>query len=142
MIIELNTRNLYSVETYFCRTDAFKYSFFPYSISEWNKLGPDLRNGKSYSRFSKSHLRIGRPSPNNISKIHDSLGLKLLTRLRIGLSHLNEHRFNHNVDSCINPLYSCSLEMESTKHFFLHCHHYTSTGKTFLNTVEMSMMMI
>ena len=37
-----NTQNLDFVETYFCRTDAFKYSFFPYSISEWNKLDPDL----------------------------------------------------------------------------------------------------
>ena len=27
--------------------------------------------------------------------------------------------------------------MESTKHFFLHCHHYTNICKTLLNTVEM-----
>ena len=101
MIIELNTRNLYSVETYFCRTDAFKYSFFPYSISEWNKLGPDLRYAKSYSTFRKLLLRIGRLSPNHIYKIHDPLGLKLLIRLRLGLHHLNEHRFNHYFDSCI-----------------------------------------
>ena len=33
-----NTQNLDFVETYFCRTDAFKYSFFPYSISEWTYL--------------------------------------------------------------------------------------------------------
>ena len=81
-------------------------------------LDPDLRNAKSYSTFRKSLLKSGRPSPNHIYKIHDPLGLKLLTRLRLGLSHLNEHRFNHNFDSCINPLCSCSLEVESTKHFF------------------------
>ena len=137
MIIELNTRNLYSVETYFCRTDAFKYSFFPYSISEWNKLGQDLRNAKSYSTFKKLLLKIGRPSPIHIYKIHDPLGLKLLTRFGLSLSHLNEHRFNHNFDSCINPLCSCSLEVESTKHFFLHFHHYTNIHKTLLNTIEM-----
>ena len=27
--------------------------------------------------------------------------------------------------------------MESTKHFFLHCHHYTNIRRTLLNTVEM-----
>ena len=27
--------------------------------------------------------------------------------------------------------------MESTKHFFLHWHHYTNLRKTLLNTVEM-----
>ena len=41
------------------------------------------------------------------------------------------------MNSCINPLCSCSLEVESTKHFFLHCHHYTNIRKTLLNTVEM-----
>ena len=132
-----NTQNVYSVEIYFCRTDAFKYSFFPYSISEWNKLDPDLRNAKSYSLFRKLLLRIGRPSPNHIYKIHYLLGLKLLTRLRLGLSHLNEHIFNHNFDNCSNPLCPCSLEMESAKHFFLHCHHYTNIRKTLLNFVEM-----
>ena len=72
-----NTQNLDFVGTYFCRTDAFKYSFFPYSISEWNKLDLELRNAK---------YRSHRPSINHVHKIHDPLGLKLLTRL--GLSHL------------------------------------------------------
>ena len=130
-----NTRNLDFVETYFCRTDAIKYSFFPYSISESNILDPDLRNAKSYSTFRKSLLKSGRPSPNHIYKIHDSLGLNILARLRLGLSHLNEHRFNF--ESYINPLCSCSLEVESTKHFFLHCHHCSNIRKTLLNTVDM-----
>ena len=71
------------------------------------------------------------------TKVYEPLGLKLPTRLRLGLSHLNEHRFNHNFDSCSNPLCSCSLEVESTKHFFLHFHHYTNIHKTLLNTIEM-----
>ena len=48
-----NIQNLDFVETYFCRTDAFISSFFPYSISEWNKLDQDLHNAKSYSKFRK-----------------------------------------------------------------------------------------
>ena len=39
------------------------------------------------------------------------VGLKLLTRLRLGLSHLNEHRFNHNFQNYINALGSCSFEL-------------------------------
>ena len=130
-----NTRNLYSVEIFFCRADAFKYSFFPYSISEWNRLDPDLPSAKSYSTSRKLLLKIDRPNPNHIYKTHDPLGLKLLTRLILGLSHLNEHRFNYNFDCCINSLCSCSLKLESTKHLFLHCHHYTNICKTLLNTV-------
>ena len=50
-------------------------------------------------------------------RIHHPLGLNLLTRLRLVLSHLNEHRFKHTFKKCINPLCTCSLEVESTKHF-------------------------
>ena len=60
--------------------------------------------------------------------------LKLLTRLRLGLSHLASVtiRFNHNFQSRINPLCSCSMDcgslaaIESTTHFLLHYHHYFS----------------
>ena len=36
--------------------------------------------------------------------IHSPNGLKLLTRLRFGLSHLNEHKFNHNFKDYVYPL--------------------------------------
>ena len=102
-----NTRNSDHVETYCCRTDIFKYSFFLYAIVEWSRLDQVLRNSKSYSIFKNSLLKIGRPMPKPTFNIHNPLGLKLLTRLGLGLSHLNEHRFNHNFKDCINPLCSC-----------------------------------
>ena len=68
--------------------------------------------------------------------IHNPLGLKLLTRLRIGLSHLNEARFNHNFESYLNPLCICSLEVESTTHFFLHCHHFNAIRITLNNSLK------
>ena len=73
---------------------------------------------------------------NPIYDIHDPTGIKFLTRLRLGLSHLNEHKFKHNFRDCLNPLYSCSLEVESTTHFFLHCKYYSDIRKTLLDTVK------
>ena len=32
------TRNRNDIATYQCRTDAFKFSFFPWTITEWNKI--------------------------------------------------------------------------------------------------------
>ena len=64
------------------------------------------------------------------------MGLKLLTRLRLGLRHLNEQRFNHNSQSCINPLCSCSLAVESTTYFLLHYHHFLKIGSTLLNNIN------
>lgn len=40
--------------------------------------------------------------------------LKFLARLRLGISHLNEHRLNHTLKDSIDSLCSCSLEIEST----------------------------
>ena len=130
-----NTRNADQVETYYCRTDFFNISFFPYTIIEWNKLDIDILKSKSYATFRNILLKLGRPIQRPIYSISSPVGLKLLTRLRLGLSHLNEHRFNHNFQNCINPLCSCSLEIESTFHFLLHCHHYTNIRVTLLNSI-------
>ena len=63
-----------------------------YTIVERNKLDVTVRNAKSFLLIFKNLLlRIGRPIQNLIFKIHDSLRIKLLTRLRVGLSNLNEN---------------------------------------------------
>ena len=130
-----NTRNTDQFETYYCRTDIFKNSFFPYTATEWNKLDVDVRKSKSYAIFLNTLLKLGRPNQNAIYNINNPVGLKLLTRLRLGVSHLNEHRFNHNFQNCINPLCSFILEIESASHFLLHCHHNTNVRLIFLNSI-------
>ena len=37
-----------------------------------------------------------------------------MERLRLGLRHQREHRFNQNFQNCINPLCSCGMDIEST----------------------------
>ena len=44
--------------------------------------------------FRNALLKIGQPTPKPVYNIHDPNGLKLLTRLRLRLSHLNEHKSN------------------------------------------------
>ena len=56
--------------------------------------------------------------------------------LKLELSHLNEHKCNHNFEDCINPLCSYSLEVESTVHFFLHCHNFVNIRNTLLNKLN------
>ena len=65
-----------------------------------------------------------------------TVGLKLHTRLRLGLSYLNQHKFNHNFQDCLNPLPSCSSEVESVSYFFLHCHYYSNIRLTLLNELQ------
>ena len=114
----------------------FNTLFFPYSIIEWNKLDINWRNAKSFLIFRNSLLKIGRPMQNSVYNIHDPVGIKYLTRLRLCLSHLNEHKFRHNFQDCLDPLCSCSLEVETTNHYFLHYHYYNDIRKTLLDTVK------
>ena len=86
--------------------------------------------------FTNVLLKIGRPTPKPVYNIHDPNGLRLLTRLRLGFSHLNEHKFNHNFKECVNPLCSCSLQVESVSHFLLHCHYFTDIRKTLFNELQ------
>ena len=73
-----NTQNFDHIDSYYCRTNIFKYSFFPYKIVEWNKLDTNLKNAKSYLCFRNSLLKIGRPAQNSIFKIFNPLGIKFL----------------------------------------------------------------
>ena len=95
-----------------------------------------MQHAKSYPIFRKPILKFGRPSPTLLHKIHDPSGVKFLTRLRLGLNHLSKHRLNHNFENWINLLCSCSLDVESTKYFFMRCYHYTNIFKILLNTVK------
>ena len=84
------------------RTDLFRNSFLAFSINEWNKLDPDIKNLDSHEMFRKKLLNFIRPSEKNIFNIYDPQGSKLLSRLRLGFSHLREHKFRHNSADTVN----------------------------------------
>ena len=126
------TRNSNNIKQIFCRSEYFANSFFPYTIKEWNKLSLEIRNSESYSIFKKSLLKFIRTIPNSVFSVADIYGIKLLARLRVGLSHLKKHKFKHNFQDAINRLCSCSLEMELTSHFFLRCQNFINLILIFL----------
>ena len=125
-----------SNKRYHCRTDCFKYSFFPSALRDWFKLDEAIRNSESISIFKNKLLSFIRPVQNSIHNIVDQKGIKLLTCLRLDFSHLNEHRFRHNFENCLNPLCSCSLEIENTVHYLLHCHHFSTFRIDLMNSVK------
>ena len=43
----------------------------------------------------------------NIAMYNNFEGLKLLTRMRLGLGYLADHKFRHNFQDCLNPICSC-----------------------------------
>ena len=111
----IRTRNKH-IPSYHCQTDCFKYSFFPSTLSDWFKVDENMRNSGSIAIFKSRLLSFTRPVQSNIYRIFDPKGLTFLTCLRLGLSHLNEHKCRHNFQDRLNPLCSCSLEIEDTSH--------------------------
>ena len=116
-------RKFFNIPHYYCRTDTFKNSFFRNHINEWNKLDEKIKGATSFSLFKASLLKMGCPHANCTYRIHNPVGIRLHTRLSLVLSHHNEHKFRHNFADCVNPLCSCSIELESTL-FFLHCQNF------------------
>ena len=94
-----NTFNSFS-----CRTEYFKNPFFPCVIGEWNKPNPEIQSPASYNIFRMSLLNFIRPSASKAYNINDTIGIKLITRLRLGFSHLRGHKFKHNFQDTLNPM--------------------------------------
>ena len=66
----------------------------------------------------------------------DPEGLKLLTRLRVQLSHLREHKYRHNFVDTLNPICNCGLlEVESTPHYLLRCNFFSVQRETLLDSI-------
>ena len=103
--------------------------FFASTVIEWNKLDSNICNSESVSAFKKQILKFIRPIPNSTFNVHNPHGIKLLTRLRVGLSHLREHKFRQNFQDFLDPFCNCSQHVEITIHFFLHCSNYSNQRK-------------
>ena len=80
---------------------------------------------------------MSRPHASNTYRIHNPFGIRLLTRLRLGLSHLNKHKVRHNFADCVNPLCSCSIESETTLHFFLFFHNFLSIRRKLFDKIKL-----
>ena len=114
----------------------FKDSFFPAVISEWSSLDINIRNSSSINVLNKELLKTIRPEPNSTIDINDTKGLKLLTRLRLELSLLGNHKFRHNFQDCVSPMCSCGQEIETTTHFLLHCPNHHCERKTLFQKIH------
>ena len=60
----------------------------------------------------------------------------MLTRPRLGFSHLRKHKFRHGFKDVLNPLCYCSIEAETTTHYFLRCLFYNSNRPALMNDLE------
>ena len=131
--LDYNTRNTEKTTLFCNKHNFFKNSFFPSTVIEWNKLDPNLR---STTGLNVILLKFVRPSRNSVINCRNCKGMKYLTRLHLGLSHLREHKFKHSFQDTLNPFCSYGLDVERNTHFFLYCPLFSNQRCTLLSTVN------
>ena len=123
----VNLRSRLPIYPMYARTERFRQSFFPYCITQWNNLDSRLRDLPSISRFKRAMFEFLRPKASPTFRIQNYSGLVLLTRLRVGFSHLREHKFRHGFLDTLDPFCSCRTNsIEDTIHFLLHCSNFSN----------------
>ena len=115
------------VPTMVARTERFCNTFFPFCLSQWNKLDCHIRDLPTVASFKRALLKFYRPLGPPDYRINDPRGLTLLTRLRVGFSHLSEHKFRHNFQDILDPFCSCRTNsIETTEHYLLQCPNFSN----------------
>ena len=114
------------IPLYKIKNNFFLNTFSPSALLEWNKLDSDIPNSPSHSIFKKKILNFKRPRCNDVFNVSHLKGLTFLTCLRVGLSHLREHKFKHSFLDTLNTHCICGFDIETLKHFLLHCPRFTN----------------
>ena len=124
--VSYNLRRPQVLHNLVSRTDRFQDSFFPYCVSKWKQLDPDITKLPYLSSFKKALFNFVRLAPATVYNIHEPFGIMLLTRLRVCFSHLREHKFHHNFMDTIDPFCNCQTNsIETTEHYLLRCPTFT-----------------
>ena len=98
--------------------DTGNLEFFSKYIIKSNNLNSNTRNSESPAIFKKRISAFIRTSANSTFHCHTPKSLKLITRLRLGLSHLRLHKFKHSFEDALNPICN-SGTAEKTIHYLL-----------------------
>ena len=104
-----------------CNTVRYMNSFFPDAIRSWNSVGVDFCSTRSISVFKKAVISFIRPKSRPIFGISDSMGIKFIFQLRLGLSPLKFHKRKHNFLDTPDDSYDCRSVCEDTAHFLFTC---------------------
>ena len=133
--VNLRTRNpIYPLNI---RTERFRNSFFPHCISQWNILDGRIRDLPSVSTFKKAIFEFFRPKPSPVFGARDNQGVVFLNWLRLGFSHLNEHKFRHGFRDILDPFCACRTNsIENSQHFLLHCSIYSHARRLLFNKLQ------
>ena len=135
-----NLRNANTHTTSTIHTSAYKRSFLPTTIEQWNELPHDtqqLSHTHTHTLQKAALPAAGGsdlPSYQNVGSKMDNV---LHARLRMKMSRLNSHLFT--VQKVNSPECFCGHRLEDIKHFVIDCQNYQSE-RDYLN-YELSLLL-
>ena len=112
------------------------FQIFLFTMNDLFNIDDSIKKSESISIFKTSLLPFIRPVQSKYYNVFGPKGLKLLICLPLGFSHLNEHRFRHNFQDCVNLVCSCSLEGEDTLHYLLDYRLFLQFCNDLMNSVK------
>ena len=130
-----NSRNSSAYEQPRARTVRYSNTYFHNTPIKWNLLDKEILNCTSIAQFKTSWFQSFDRSRNSTFRVFDIKGIKLLTRLSLHFSDLNEHCFRHAFD-CITPVCICGLANEHNEHFFQYCPQYHALRLNLLDQIS------
>ena len=86
--------------------------------------------------FRKSLLNFIRPSAIKVYNINDTIEIKLITRRHFSFSNFWEQKLKHNFQDTLNPVCSCSIDVESISHYFLPFPSFDVLRATLMNDLR------
>ena len=95
-------------------------------VNELRQIIMKLRN--KCDKYTKS-------TKNTLFGSYNLKRIKYLTRLRVGLSHLDEHKLKNNFQDTLNPFCICGSDAENPCQFLLHCPNFLTERNTLLNKI-------
>ena len=119
----------------FSNNNNFSNTFFPSTITEWNKLNLTTRNSTSFDIFKYRLLQFIKPLESSVYTCYNPMRIKYLKRLRIVFSHLRYYEFKHSFLDIVDPICSCSSAIENTAYYFLQYAKLLTVWNTFLNVI-------
>jgi hypothetical protein len=122
-----NTRNQSDFTIYKCNTELYKSSFFPKTVSEWNKLPTPVKESESVAIFkTRIKSNINKP-PAWYYYGKRKLNI-LLCQLRNECSPLNDDLFQNHIRT--ESHCTCGAATENAEHFLLYCPLYNNHRET------------
>ena len=134
-----NLRHQASVLPRHSRLSSSFHSFFPSCSREWNNLPHNIQHAVSFATF-RSLVKPPQITNKKYTRLAPGNPGRWLSRLRMGLSALNHHRYQyHFIQSPTCPF--CQTHSESTEHYFFQCpnHHIARTNLIFRLETELGL---